>query len=238
MSFEQKTWEDRKSEYPNRRMLTKENGSTELVTVARAEGTISAEGDAYSAENMNYLEKGIKQGFEDPDSNIKYDQETDMVLLKNDAGEWVEWKAGEQSQLDVHKSFPTTGDWTISSDAGSSEVSVNGTTITFTSKGDAANETRNHYHWSSGPIDLSKFSKLILNLTYPRGFAVGLCRTIGATTPDILFCSASLDKTGTVVDEYDVSTCEGEYYIFVKTMTWEHSGTTKQWVFNEFTFTN
>lgn len=65
MAFSLKTWVNRISEYPNRRKLTHEDGSTELVTVARAEGQISAEGNAFSAEEMNDLENRIKGGFEE-----------------------------------------------------------------------------------------------------------------------------------------------------------------------------
>lgn len=65
MAFSLKTWVDRISEYPNRRKLTHEDGSTELVTVARAEGQISAEGNAFSAEEMNDLENRIKVGFDE-----------------------------------------------------------------------------------------------------------------------------------------------------------------------------
>lgn len=63
MSFKQKTWKDRISEHPTRRTLTKEDGTTETVTVTRAEGTISQEGDAYSAANMNDLEQRVADGF-------------------------------------------------------------------------------------------------------------------------------------------------------------------------------
>lgn len=59
MAFEEKTWVDRVSEYPTRRTLTKEDGSTEIVTVTREEGTVSQEGDAFNAENMNDLEARI-----------------------------------------------------------------------------------------------------------------------------------------------------------------------------------
>lgn len=59
MAFVTKTWKDRISEYPTRRILTKTDGSTEFVTVARSEGSISQDGDAFSAENMNDLEKRI-----------------------------------------------------------------------------------------------------------------------------------------------------------------------------------
>ena len=37
MAFAKKTWKDRITEFPTRRTLTKSDGSTELVTVARAE---------------------------------------------------------------------------------------------------------------------------------------------------------------------------------------------------------
>lgn len=59
--FSLKTWKDRVSQFPARRILTdtSTNVST-MVTVARAEGTVTEEGDAYSAENMNGLETRIK----------------------------------------------------------------------------------------------------------------------------------------------------------------------------------
>ena len=70
MSYVQKTWEDRVSEYPTRRVLTKEDGSTELVDVARAEGNITKEGDPFSAENMNDLEQRIQTGFDNAVSTV------------------------------------------------------------------------------------------------------------------------------------------------------------------------
>ena len=70
MGFIKKLWKDRISEFPARRQLTKENGSTELVTVARSEGTISQEGDAFSAENLNDLEERIGNGFQEVNSNL------------------------------------------------------------------------------------------------------------------------------------------------------------------------
>lgn len=57
--FTRKTWKDRITEYPTRRTLTKADGSTETVTVSRNEGTVSQEGDAFSATNMNDLESRI-----------------------------------------------------------------------------------------------------------------------------------------------------------------------------------
>lgn len=63
MAFEQKTWTNRIAEFINRRVLTKEDGTTELVTVARSEGQISQEGDAFNADNMNDLEQRIAEEF-------------------------------------------------------------------------------------------------------------------------------------------------------------------------------
>lgn len=63
MSFTKKTWRDRVTEFPTRRTITKTDGSSELVTVSRAEGEVSQEGDAFSAENMNDLEGRIAFAF-------------------------------------------------------------------------------------------------------------------------------------------------------------------------------
>ena len=63
MGFIKKIWKDRISEFPTRRSLTKPDGTSELVTVARSEGMISEEGDAFSAENMNDLENRVEEGF-------------------------------------------------------------------------------------------------------------------------------------------------------------------------------
>lgn len=61
--WEKKTWLDRISEYITRRTLTKEDGTSEIVTVERNEGEISQEGDAFSAETMNDLEERVDAGF-------------------------------------------------------------------------------------------------------------------------------------------------------------------------------
>ena len=84
MAFSLKTWVNRISEYPNRRKLTHEDGSTELVTVARAEGQISAEGNAFSAEEMNDLENRIKGGFDEVNqslTNINKSKKTYLGLV-------------------------------------------------------------------------------------------------------------------------------------------------------------
>ena len=60
MGFEKKEWKDRITAHPTRRNLVKEGGTTETVTVERNEGSVSQEGDAFSAENMNGLEQRIE----------------------------------------------------------------------------------------------------------------------------------------------------------------------------------
>lgn len=68
--FIKKIWKDRVTEFPTRRSLTKQDGSVDLVTVAREEGTVSQEGDAFSAQNMNDLEERVKTAFDAVDSSL------------------------------------------------------------------------------------------------------------------------------------------------------------------------
>lgn len=63
MAFVKKTWQARISEYPNRRTITDENGVTKPVTVGRAEGVVTQEGDGFTASNMNDLEQRIYNAF-------------------------------------------------------------------------------------------------------------------------------------------------------------------------------
>ena len=72
MAFVKKTWKDRIAEFPTRRRLTKSNGDSELVTVAREEGTLSQEGDAFSAENMNDLERRVDDAISEINSNLSW----------------------------------------------------------------------------------------------------------------------------------------------------------------------
>lgn len=60
--FEKKTWVNRQSEHPARRRLTPTGNDSEY-DVARAEGVIMEDGDAFDAETMNDLEKRVAEGF-------------------------------------------------------------------------------------------------------------------------------------------------------------------------------
>lgn len=90
MGFTKKTWKNRIAEYINRRLLTNEDGSTELVTVARDEGTISQEGDAFNAANMNDLEDRIEAGFTEINQSLNnvrtYVGEDGKLHFVNSAG--------------------------------------------------------------------------------------------------------------------------------------------------------
>ena len=80
MGFTKKTWKNRIAEYINRRLITMEDGSTNLVTVARDEGTISQEGDAFNAANMNDLEDRIEAGFADVSQSLNNSKKTYINL--------------------------------------------------------------------------------------------------------------------------------------------------------------
>lgn len=63
MAYTKKEWTDRNVQYPGRRKLSAVSGQTDVYDVVRNEGTITAAGDAFSAENMNDLEDRVEAGF-------------------------------------------------------------------------------------------------------------------------------------------------------------------------------
>ena len=84
MSFISKLWKDRVSDYPNKRKLTKEDGTSETVTVERAEGDIVVAGDAFNAENMNDLETRIQNGFnavEQAQAELNEKMDADKIII-------------------------------------------------------------------------------------------------------------------------------------------------------------
>lgn len=90
MPFVEKTWSDRISEYPNRRLLTKEDGTTEVVLVSREEGVVSQEGDPFNAQNMTDLENRISAGFQSVEQSlaiymqiVSFDAETGQIVTKS-----------------------------------------------------------------------------------------------------------------------------------------------------------
>lgn len=63
MAYEKKTWKNRQSEYPNRRTLTPVDGQENTYDVARAEGLVMEEGDAFDQKTMQDLEDRVASGF-------------------------------------------------------------------------------------------------------------------------------------------------------------------------------
>ena len=70
MAYEKKTWKNRQSEYPNRRTLTPVDGQENTYDVARAEGLVMEEGDAFDQQAMNDLEERIESGLVDSGVNV------------------------------------------------------------------------------------------------------------------------------------------------------------------------
>jgi len=63
MAYTQKTWKNRQSEHPNRRVLTP-TGNPDEYDIARSEGVVAEEGDLLDADNLNDLEKRVKTAFD------------------------------------------------------------------------------------------------------------------------------------------------------------------------------
>ena len=116
MAFAKKTWKDRIAEFPTRRRLTKEDNTSELVTVAREEGTLSQEGDAFSAENMNDLENRIDAEF--TEVNGKLMRMINLAFI-NKKTLTVTLSSGGNVSIGINKARPIFGIYTDTSAGGS-----------------------------------------------------------------------------------------------------------------------
>ncbi len=87
MPFTKKTWVDRVSENPNRRTLTiiSQDENTQVVDVARTEGEVSKEGDAFNAENMNDLETRVENALGEKLDGQKLESDPAAILEKTKA---------------------------------------------------------------------------------------------------------------------------------------------------------
>lgn len=64
MAFDKKTWQNRISQYPNRRKIKNISDNSEIIVdIYREEGTIQTTGDSFSASTMNNLEDRIGSMF-------------------------------------------------------------------------------------------------------------------------------------------------------------------------------
>lgn len=100
MAFVKKTWENRISEYPNRRTIN-DGYTTKQVTVGRDEGIVSEEGDAFNAENMNDLEDRIDAAINSVNAptleeltNVVISSPQSGQVLKYNGSIWVNGSGG------------------------------------------------------------------------------------------------------------------------------------------------
>lgn len=132
MAFSRKTWVDRLTEFPTRRILTDTQGNETTVTVARSEGTVSQEGDAFNAENMNGLEGRIEAEFSRLDENLNALQKS-VLYSSQEVDTGKKWIDGKTIYRKVYTSSSTMHDGNNIIDANfttsyvDSLLSVNGT---------------------------------------------------------------------------------------------------------------
>lgn len=70
MAYVSKQWKDRLVEYPNRRTITHDDLTQEVVSVNRNEGTIYEAGDVLDSVNMNNLESRIAAGLNEKQNTL------------------------------------------------------------------------------------------------------------------------------------------------------------------------
>ena len=86
MAFSKKTWVDRQSEYPNRRILTA-TGNDGEYDVSRSEGLVIEEGDKLDAAALNDFENRVNEAFAD-------------VSAQNVRGFWIAYGDAEGNDTD------------------------------------------------------------------------------------------------------------------------------------------
>ena len=219
-----KIWKNRITEFPTRRELTKEDGSSEIVTVTRNEGTVSEEGDAFDADTMNNLEERIDAGFADVNRklNIKYDANTDTVQIYYN-GQWVDWKKAylQATLLFDGDNGGTNNDiiigWTSLATQYGTSYTVGANNITVSGTGGSTSGTVQPRFRTTNQIDLTNYSKMIVELSAPGNGSLGF--TLTNTKP------SSLVRLNSSTAELDISNLSGSYYLWFEGSV-NFSGTT------------
>ena len=80
MAYSNKTWVNRQTEYPTRRLLTA-TGTANVYDVSREEGIITAAGDAFSATNMNDLESRVSDALDEITGSFTHSLTTTVHAL-------------------------------------------------------------------------------------------------------------------------------------------------------------
>lgn len=155
MAFEEKTWLNRISEYPNRRTIS---GKTvnDTITVTRAEGVVSQEGDAFNAENMNDLENRIAQTF--GNCSFVVENYRPYVIYENAQGEEVKKELGS---IDLSTPLATQSQVLSGYSYGTKDAEDNLVAQTGTMENQGA------YNVSVTPTDADQ------SITIPRGYHNG-----------------------------------------------------------------
>jgi len=93
MAFSKHTWKDRVSQFPARRTLTDvETSESKIYSVSRAEGTVTEEGDPFSAERMNDLETRIDNECNAIEKAFAEQQVNAAASTGFNAGDYVLWQ--------------------------------------------------------------------------------------------------------------------------------------------------
>jgi len=112
MAYVPKTWRDRDSEFPNRRIITHADSTEEQVTVRRDEGTVTTEGDPFAAASMNNLESRIAAGIT---SSVTTDTYNALDTVNKSVIGAINEVAGEKNlaeQYDMAETY-AVGDYVI-----------------------------------------------------------------------------------------------------------------------------
>lgn len=99
MAFVRRVWNDRISEYPNRRTIN-DGVTTKLVTVGRDEGNITIQGDAFNSTNMNDLERRIEEAFDDT-SEDKLTELDDVNISNPINGQFLKYDSASQKWINA-----------------------------------------------------------------------------------------------------------------------------------------
>ena len=126
MAYVSKTWVDRDSQYPTRRVLVHADLSEEQVTVRRDEGIITTQGDVFDANTMNNLEARIAAGIGEKQNTLTAGS---GISIENDVISATGGGGGSSTLAgldDTNISSPTNGQALIYDATSSKWVNANG----------------------------------------------------------------------------------------------------------------
>lgn len=203
--FTKKEWKNRLAEFAGRRTLTDvATGASQVVDVARNEGTISQEGDAFSAANMNEFEQRILEGFTQAE-NATTELNQNISAL-NSSGAITGMSAGEDGVYITY--VPSAGADPVTKKLGEAEM-----VLLWTNPNSASSK----FAGQTVSVDLSDYTYVVITqyasdqLTYTSDVIIPVGstgnsggvynRTIKVTTSGITFSNAA---NGTYPTAYNI----------------------------------